>query len=82
MLSRSRHTKFLPESCSKFLENEGNVNSSIQVMTISHQIWHNWKALTYGTGVHLAAYFGLAEITTALLNNGCRTASVQILAPG
>ena len=51
----------------RFLESEAKVSSSSQAMMASNYKY-NGKP-TQMTGVHLAAYFGLTEATTALLKN-------------
>ncbi|KAF7511864.1 hypothetical protein GJ744_003097 [Endocarpon pusillum] len=53
-----------------FLENEDNVNSSIQVATFPGEFRDDLDLQTYGTGVHPPTYFGLLKITTALLEKG------------
>jgi hypothetical protein len=51
-----------------FLESEAKVTTSTQAMMASDYEYN--RKPTQMTGVHLAAYFGLAEVTTALLKNG------------
>ena len=48
----------------RLLESEAKVSSSSQAMMAS-----NYQKPTEMIGVHLTAYFGLAEATTALLKN-------------
>ena len=52
-------------------ESEAKVPGCSQAMTASRDYsGYSQRALTRMTGVHLAAYFGLKEVLTALLENG------------
>ena len=54
-----------------FLKDEAKVSASSQAMMDSRDgVTYTRKWPTYMTGVHLAAYFGLNEVTNTLLRNG------------
>ena len=53
------------------LENEAKASGSSQAMMVSGRYSNHSQTIPRQmTGVHLAAYFGLVEVTTALLKNG------------